>query len=52
MLLDKIDNGSLVYPFKMTKGHIARAFYRMKEFCEDYLVKQRGVMRLEQVDHV
>ena len=51
-LLSLIENGQLGYPFKTTKGHISRALYRLKEFCEDYLVKQRGVMRFENTDQI
>ena len=46
-LIEQISAGTLVYPFKTCKGHISRSFYRMKEFCEDYLVNQNGLMRLE-----
>lgn len=49
-LLQTITSGSLGYPFKTTKSHISRAFYRLKEFGEEYLIKQGGVMRLEDRD--
>lgn len=41
-LLEQIEKGTLGYPFKTTKGHISRAFYRMKEFCEEFLINKRG----------
>ena len=51
-LLSKIENGELIYPFKTTKSHISRAFVRLKEFCEEYLIKQNGAMRLDNQDQI
>ena len=38
-LLQRIESGTLGYPLKTTRGHISRAFYRLKDFCETYLVE-------------